>query len=347
MKRFLLIVALSASALLTGCIKPLEPKNDIVQVGTNQTLFVVPLNGENQNSQVKFDSAQYERFKKVAVREYKASYYYLQTGRWEHEGEWRRSEKIILVDRAPITVTCAVDNKANAKADNDAIWIESADSVGFSTGFSISALIQEADTATYLYRYSENALEKTIRTEVRARIQQVASSFAARFPLDMLRAKKNEMLKEITDDVIPFFKDRGITISTIGMFGGMTYENPAIQQAIDSVFIAQQDKEKSAAALAAQRDINAKSDSAAQQEKANVITLAKANAEGAKIKAEGEADAIKSVADAAKDAASNPTFLELRKLEIEAARYAKWNGQLPQTVTILGEGEKTSIMLTK
>jgi regulator of protease activity HflC (stomatin/prohibitin superfamily) len=131
------------------------------------------------------------------------------------------------------------------------------------------------------------------------------------------------------------------------MFGGMTYENPAIQQAIDSVFIAQQDKEKSAAALAAQRDINAKSDSAAQQEKANVITLAKANAEGAKIKAEGEADAIKSVADAAKDAASNPTFLELRKLEIEAARYAKWNGQLPQTVTILGEGEKTSIMLTK
>ena len=48
------------------------------------------------------------------------------------------------------------------------------------------------------------------------------------------------------------------------------------------------------------------------------------------IKANGEAEAIRVVANAAAEAKSNPAFLALRQLEVEAKRIEKWNGQYPQ-----------------
>jgi hypothetical protein len=333
MKKLILIFLTAISVFLGGCQRPVEPKV-AVTVNTNETLFVIPLQGESINAQVKFDSSAYEKFKKVAVREYYIPHYWLNEGRneWMNDGKWKPAVKVIKVDRSPVTVELAVSDKHTGKKDADAIWLESADSVGFSTGFSISALITEEDTATYLYRYSENALRITLQTEVRARIQKIAAEFAARYPLDGLRAKKNEMLAEINKDVIEFFKTRGITITTIGQFGGMTYENPNIQGAIDAVFISQQEKEKAKAALAAQADINAKSESAAQQDRLNAITLADGAAQAALKKASAEASAIKLVSDATKEAASNPTFLEIRKLEIEAKKLDKWNGSVPSTL---------------
>ena len=329
---FTTFVLALATMVFSGCFrKPLEQKTSVI-VNTNETLFVIPLQGENKEAQVKFDSASYEQFKKVAVREYYIPHYWLQTGRFENEGEWRDAVKPIKVDRSPVTVELAVNKVNEAKQDTDAIWLESADSVGFSTGFSVSALIAEEDTSTYLYRYNENSLSKTLKTEVRARIQQISAEFAARYPLDSLRSKKNEMLESIKKDVIPFFKARGITISTIGQFGGMTYENPNIQTAIDAVFISQQEKEKAKAALAAQADINAKSESFAQQEKLNAITLAEGSAQAVIKKATAEAAAIRLVSEATKEAASNPTFLEIRKLEIESKKLDKWNGNVPSTL---------------
>ena len=56
-------------------------------------------------------------------------------------------------------------------------------------------------------------------------------------------------------DNAPEEKERGITITTIGQFGGMTYENTKIQDAIDQVFISQQEKERAAAALATAADV--------------------------------------------------------------------------------------------
>jgi len=44
----------------------------------------------------------------------------------------------------------------------------------------------------------------------------------------------------VKSDVTTFFTQRGISVTTVGMFGGMTYENPAIQKAIDETFITQQ-----------------------------------------------------------------------------------------------------------
>lgn len=356
MKTNMIKIALMSVVLATvsGCIKPVEPKV-LVTANSNETMFVVPLVGENKENQAKLDSADYYNKQKVAMKQIQIPHRWLQTGRWENDGGWIPTVSVIKVNRSPVTVQFAVDNKTAAKADTDAIWLESADSVGFSTGFSVSAMIEEADCATFLYRYPASDLRQVVMTEVRARIQQVSASFAARYNLDNLRAKKNEMLEEVRKDAVPFFKARGITVTTIGQFGGMTYENPQIQVAIDKVFIAQQEKETAAAALAAVNDINKRTEQLAQQDKANAITLATGKAEAVRLeaeavakgnlmKAEADAKGIAAVSEATKAAASNPLFLEVRKLDVQTIMYNKWSGGVPTTV-IANSGVTPNIFL--
>jgi hypothetical protein len=341
--KMLVLILVGVIALsLTGCIKPIEPKQ-LVEARNNETMFVIPLVGENKENQAKLDSADYYNKQKVAVKQIQIPHRWLQTGRFEFEGTWIPSVAVIKVNRTPVTAEFAVSNKNDAKKDADAIWVESADSVGFSTGFTVTGFIEEVDTALYLYRYPSSDLKSVIATEVRARIQQDAADFCAKYPLDGLRSKKNEMVEAIRSDVVPLYKARGITISAIGQFGGMTYENPAIQVAIDAVFIAQQEKEKAAAGLAAVRDLNARSESEALQAAKNarnkadgeadaLLTVAKANASGKLAVAQADAAGIQAVANATKEAASNPIFLEVRKLDVQKVMYERWNGSVPQMI---------------
>lgn len=365
--KIIILTVLGVLAMsLTGCIKPVEPKV-LVDAGANETMFVIPLVGENQKNQAMLNSKEYYNEKKVSVKQLQVPHRWLQVGRWEFEGKWVPSVSVIKVDRTPITTEFAVDDKHSAKKDADAIWVESADSVGFTTGFSVSAMIVEEDTSTFLYRYQAATLRSVLSTEVRARIQQQAALFAGKYPLDSLRGKKNEMQTFIVTDVIPFFKERGINITTIAQFGGMTYENPDIQKAIDKVFVSQQEKETAKAALDAVADINKRTESLAQQDKANAITLATGKAEAVRLEADAiakgnllksQADAagIEAVSKATQGASSNPLYLAVRTLDVEAKKIEKWSGVVPTIVVgadskanlFMGlPGEGTKSVLTK
>jgi len=73
---------------------------------------------------------------------------------------------------------------------DQAIRIESADSVGFSMGFTCTGFIAEEDASKFLYWYPSGALADVIDREVRGRIQQSAAEVAAKYPLDQLRSRK-------------------------------------------------------------------------------------------------------------------------------------------------------------
>jgi len=317
-KRLITSIAALLVILLSGCVKPYnEPK--FIEIGNNETAYVIPLVGDT-SQQVKFDSVEFLETKKVALKRIEVPRQWISDGYLINSGYYQDNVRVLAVDRTPVTTEFHQDNNGKIK-DADAIWIESKDSVGFSTGFSVTALIKEEDTSTFLYRYKAMSLKEVMAGEMRARIQQNAANFAAKYILDDLRAKKNEMLDVIRADVIPFFAERGITVTTIGQFGGMTYENPQIQNAIDATFVAQQQKVVAAALLTAQRDVNARSDQENQQRKLNAILVA-----------EGEASAISLVAEAAQKAASAPSFVRLKELEVEAKRIEKWNGITPSTL---------------
>jgi hypothetical protein len=212
---------------------------------------------------------------------------------------------------------------------NKAIWVESADSVGFSMGFNATAMIEESDAARFLYWYPSGSLASVMDSEVRARVQQNAAEVAARYPLDALRSKKQEMVDAVRKDVIPFFKQRGITITTVSMFGGMTYENPDIQKSIDKTFIAQQEKVVNQARFEAQQRENDR----IELEAAATAERARREAQGrgdAKItEAKAEASAIREVAAALAEAGKNPAFIQLRALEVETTRTSRWDGKYP------------------
>ena len=107
------------------------------------------------------------------------------------------------------------------------------------------------------------------------------------------------------------FKQRGITINSLGIVGGLIYDSPAIQKAIDDGYVAEQ-KIK----IAEQQRL--------EQEKINLrnISIAKAEADAAnefKKASEARVEMVK---------------LEISKIKAEALKMwvVKWNGSMPANI---------------
>lgn len=333
-KSITLIIALVAGSLgLTGCIKQYDVP-EYIDVKPNETAFAVPLE-LGSGAGVKFDSEQYLETKKIAAKRIQIPHRWNQTGRWENEGEWIDTLLVLKVDRSPVTRQWENGGAANRESKStrqkdQAIWLESKDSIGFSTGFSVTAYIEESDTARFLYSYKNSALSTVMDEELRARIQALASEVSASYQMDSLREKKNELITKIKEDVIPFFKAKGITITTIGQFGGFLYENEKIQLAIDDTFVAQQAKVKNAALLEAQTDANKRIELAAKADAEAARTKAKGEADGKLAVFQAEADGITAVNKALAAANQNPQLVELKRLDVDKIRAERWDGRYPQ-----------------
>jgi regulator of protease activity HflC (stomatin/prohibitin superfamily) len=237
--------------------------------------------------------------------------------------------KVIVVDRSPVTRNWEAGPNGSSKIDQ-AIWVESSDSVGFSMGFNCTAFIKEEDTSGFLYWYSSGSLANVMDSEVRGRVQQVAAEEAAKLPLDGLRDKKNAIALSVREDIIPFFAKRGITITTVGMFGGMTYENKEIQDSIDKVFVSQQLKNTELAKLDAQTKANERLILEAQGEATKTQIKVEADAKARFTLAKAEADAITALTKAVSE--GGPNYLQLKALEVQTKQAERWDGKLP-TVT--------------
>lgn len=331
-RALMLLPALGILALTTGCLKPFD-RPEHVEIDTSETGFLIPLEGD-AGDQVKFQSEDYLRARKVAAKRVQVTHRWSQEGRFPTDGRWIPIVRLVKVNRSPVTrewttAQTTVSGGALQRSDK-AIWIESADSVGFSMGFTCTAFIPEEEAARFLYWYPSGSLAEVMDREVRGRIQQAAAEVAAKYPLDSLRTRKQEISDAVKQNVTNFFAARGVSVTTVGMFGGMTYENPEIQKAIDGTFIAQQLKVVSEAKFEAQKKENERLELEAQglAEKARCEALGQADAR--KSAAAGEAEAIRVINNAALEVQQNPLLLQLRALEVEKARIEKWDGRYPQ-----------------
>ena len=328
------LLALGALPLFAGgCLKPFD-RPEYVEIDTSETGFLIPLEGET-GAQTRFQSEDYLVQRKVAAKRVQITHRWSQEGRYETEGRWIPTVRLVKVVRSPVTREWTMPqgpthNSPLARGANDkAIWIESADSVGFSMGFTCTAFIAEDDAAKFLYWYPSGSLANVMDSEVRGRIQQVAAEVAAKYPLDQLRAKKQEIADGVKRDVTNFFALRGVTVTTVGMFGGMTYENPAIQKAIDETFIAQQLKVVAEAKFEAQKKENDRIQLEAEANAEKARREAQGQSEARKLTAAAEAEAIREVSRALGEAQQNPLLLQIRQLEVEKARVERWDGKYP------------------
>jgi hypothetical protein len=298
---------------MSSCRKPYQTPV-YQEIKNNESAFVIPMEGDT-TKQVKFNSTEFLEKHKVGTKRIEIPTRWDQRGRRIEDGAWIPTVSVIIVDRSPVTRNW----ESGTKGVDKAIWVESADSVGFSMGFNCTAFIKEGDTSSFLYWYSSGSLSIVMDSEIRGRVQQIAAEESAKYPLDDLRNKKNEIAKSVRDDIIPFFQERGITITTVGMFGGMTYENPKIQDSIDNVFVAQQEKNVSLAKFDAQK-----------KENERIILASEGLAKRRQVESEAEAKAITALTQAVANGGSN--YLQLKSLEVQLKQTEKWNGQLP-TVT--------------
>jgi len=320
MKRFIMgLMAVIGFASLQGCAQYDTP--EYVEVETSETAFVVPLE-DGGDEQAKFQSVSYLESKKVALKRIQIVHRWNQTGRMSFTGEWIDKIRVVKVNRAPVT------REWDAERDKTkAIWLESRDSVGFSTGFNCTAMIKEEDASKFLYWNRGGSLSDVMDSEIRNRIMQVSFEIAQQYPLDTLRGEKQKIIDAVRKDVVPYFAERGITISMIGMYGGMTYENDAIQKAIDNVFIAQQAKAVNLAAFEAQQKANEKIELEAKALAERARTEASGRADAKVAEAEGEAKSLQVLAAAVKE--TGPALFQFRQLEIEKERVTRWNGAYP------------------
>jgi regulator of protease activity HflC (stomatin/prohibitin superfamily) len=322
---------LAVPLLAGGCMKPYD-RPEYVEIDTAETGFLIPLEGDT-GAQAKFQSEDYLKQRKVAAKRVQVTHRWSQEGRLEHTGRWIATVRLVKVKRSPVTrewnTTQAPTGSAAVQRTDKAIWIESADSVGFSMGFTCTAFIAEEDAAKFLYWYPSGSLAEVMDLEVRARVQQSAGEVAAKYPLDTLRTKKQEIADAVKNDVTNFFAMRGVTITTVGMFGGMTYENPAIQKAIDDTFIAQQLKVVSEAKFDAQKKENERIELEANATAERARREAQGQADARKLAAAAEAEAIREVNRALNEAKENPLLYQLKSLEVEKARVEKWDGKFP------------------
>lgn len=298
----LTIVLFAMMLTCTSCIKPYDTP-EFATIEASQTGFMISLVGDSEN-QAAFQSEEMLEKAMVATKEVQIPHRWVQTGRFEWEGEWRDSAKLILVERKPVSRSWE-SGSTTAESSNRAIFGETSDAIGVYVGMNCTAMIEEKDAAKFLYRYNNTPLETIIDTDIKKMVEDEFNTAVGVVSSTELHSHKKEIITTLKQNVIGYFKEYGITITVLGFKEGISFENPAIQAAIDNKFASEQEleiqKNKNEAAL----------------------EKAKGEAEAVIIAAQAEADANTMIAKSI-----TPELLEMMK-------YEKWNGQLP---TVSGAG---------
>lgn len=306
MKKFISVLAVLAIFLVVSCVR--QPYNvpKFVDIPTNGTAFIVPLNADT-SAQSKFMSEEYLAQNKVATKRVQIPQEWVKTGRQANKGFYQPTISLIIVDRTPVSVTWT--SSKNGGNDATKIGVESSESIGFTVPISLTAMIAEDDVPKFLNKYTPNmSLEKVVNTDVNAYIRTQASAKFGKLTVEQCKAQKADVLNSVFTSAKDFFAKFGITISQFGMTDGFLYDNENIQLSIDRQAQLQADGkalEEKAKNEAKQRSIdlaNAQNEANIAATKASSVNALKAiqEVENSKIIAQAQADAIVEFAKNAK-----------------------------------------------
>lgn len=282
------------AATLSGCVKPYDTP-EYYTIQPNQTAFLVPLEGDTKN-QVSLDSEEFLEEAKVATKRVQIPHRWIQTGRFGHQGEWTGTMRLITVDRTPVTREWKYTAKGDAVEAGNSYISESKDSIKFYISIGATAKILEEDASTFLYQYSGKTLEEVMDREVRNRISSKILEIHAGLSAEDVQTSKEEVINKVREDIVPYFKDFGITVTNLGYVGDFKYVNEDIQSSINEAFNAQNDQKAQAIR--------------------NTTEIEKATAEAEAIKLREE---------------TLSQTLELRKIQLQEEFLKTWDGKMPAT----------------
>jgi len=198
-----------------------------------------------------------------------------------------------------------------------AVSAESQDSIGFKLGVNITGMVEEPNTATFLYYYPTKSLASIIDSNIRGDIQSMLSEEFGGRELEKCKQEKNQIFDSVRIQITEKYKRFDITITSFGLSEGLTYEDREIQQAINDAYIAEMKIQQ------------AEQDKIAQlQENERLLSIAR-----------NERERAEEFAQAA-EARSKQVDVEIKRMQAEAIlNFSKsWNGEVPNFLTVGGNG---------
>lgn len=336
---FMVLTLIAFTAIfLTSCGPPKIDR--FVEIKPNETAFVVPLEG-SMKDQAKLMTVDYLRKHQVSARRIYLEQRSVSTGRLWWDYKYVETEKVITVDRAPVTMEWTAEPTTGTSSRNEGLEVESLDSVGFWVGGTITASILEDDAAAYQYFYAGKHLSDVLNQNVRGYILGILSKefgnrpLSAEYQVDKngrpvyverkkvvltegCKESKSKIFNIAYTEARTFFKQKGVTIESFGASQGLNYTDKEIQEAINKKFVAENDRQIADQELEAQRIRNTKKVEIATAEKEAAMQFA-----------------------AAEKAAIKIRELEIQKIQAEAMKIAaeKWQGThggiLPQGSTFM------------
>jgi hypothetical protein len=244
--------------LFTGCalIKPYD-KPEFVEISPSETAFLIPMEGQTSD-QGKFASEDFVKDNLVAAKRIQIPHKWQQEGRFQNDGRYVGTHRLIKVERKPVAREWTNDSTGTGDKDQ-AIRAQSKDNIAFSSNFNITAQIDEVDAPRFLYLYSGLQLEFILDNEIRNMVTTKWAELCAKKNITELTASKEDLMNDLRAYILPYFKERGINITSLGLSGKFQYDNAGIQEAIDNTF-------KKAQELEAQRAENQKNIEKAEAE---------------------------------------------------------------------------------
>ena len=316
-----MLALIFVSSTLTGCGD--AQKEIYIEVGPSETAFYVPLEG-SKDDQKKMMSVAFLQQAKIAQKRITIPQRKKSTGRYWWNYEWVQTAAIIKVNRAPITREWTSTSDTGTSASNQAISVESKESIDFFVGVTCQGSIAEDDTAKYLYHFGGKDLAHVMDENVRGYVQgALYNEFGSR-ELSEAKEQKAKIFKAAYEDTKKYFKEQGVTIEYLNGSTGLTYKDQKIQDSINKVFQAENDKKAAIGERLA-------------QDERNKITISKAIA----------------AREAAAEFAKNmPAQMARKRLDIEQT-YADaalinaqtWDGALPQYMAGIQSGSSLSMFL--
>jgi len=239
----MIMVAMTLS--LTHCMKPYQ-EDIYVNVGPNETAYVIPLEGANRTTQRQFRSISYLDSNKVAAKRIHIPTHWHKEGRLPRSGEFILDALVLKVDRAPVTREWTKDKDNGTSKQDQEIVVESAESIGFGLGVTITAYVEEPNTSRFLYYYSGKDLNYVIDKNIRSFVQSELGKAFASGPLADVVKKKGEIFDQVYQKAKAKFVDKGVTIENIGVAGELHFLNPDVQSSINATFASEKERETAA-----------------------------------------------------------------------------------------------------
>ena len=242
-------------------------RNDVEQITikSNQTAFMIPMQGANLKNQGTFDSAAFLDANKVPTKRVEIPHCLLPKTGILVRDVYIPASQLVIVTREPFARCWTKDANRGTSKENQGFFVESKEGIDIDCGISIAACIQLKDSATYLYNFGisdkvmaqdqqfpdfasvvyAKDLSTIMDTVVHQDVQRLLSrEFGKRAMTDAIN-QKFEIMQAVSDELVKTYAELGITIRYIGFATPLNFDSK-IQDAIDGAFIAKKNADSAA-----------------------------------------------------------------------------------------------------